>query len=428
MTWPLEPPDKRRVSDETSGPARRPWEQRPNEGVQPFAAFVVFLQMGPRRSYRTLAMKLGRQNSQISEWGRKFAWCERALAWDDEIWKTRNEERRNAIRAEANRQAQECTVRRQANRQQDDRTRELFFANITKMLGYPQQPQTRPTRSPEGKITGNTKVNNPRWSYETAAQYLKLASDVRQRWSRARGAADNEQREENWNIVDYDEVAPAPLPIEGDPERSIAPPGAPADEESLRKTAAPLVNEWDRLPAESSLSSAAFRAFLELGPGRSCRQVAKNLNRQRSQILGWCREHDWVNRARAWDAHWAEADYVERRNARKAASERWVQEQTARELAQRQQEEKILDLFTAKAISMLESLPATLKTKTVKGPDGTITLDTVVTPTFSMKTPANLFKLALELGERNNRNARAMADEEQEDEEYSGMEDHAPQL
>ena len=104
-----------------------------------------------------------------------------------------------------------------------------------------------------------------------------------------------------------------PSQIAGDPERSIAPSAPPTDEVAA-ETAGPTVNPWDRLPRESARSSAGFRAFLELGSGRSCRQVARNLSRERSQILDWSRKHDWAKRSRAWDNHNREENYVERAN------------------------------------------------------------------------------------------------------------------
>ena len=69
---------------ETSEPARKPWERRPNESTPAFAAFCAFLLLGSGRSYRKLAKKMGKQNSQISEWGGKYDWGARALAWDDD--------------------------------------------------------------------------------------------------------------------------------------------------------------------------------------------------------------------------------------------------------------------------------------------------------------------------------------------------------
>ena len=399
---------------ETSEPARKAWERRPNESTPAFAAFCAFLPMGSGRSYRKLAKKMGKQNSQISEWGGKYDWGARALAWDDDRWQTRDVERRRANQAEAEREARESTARQRARCRQEEKFSDVFLSRIGKMFEFHLESGTLKTMGADG-IAKNTTVKSPRWSLDTAAKHMKLVSDLREQWSReAREIAGKDmERQEEWNIEDYHMPDRFPSQIAGDPERSLAPSAPPTDEVAA-ETAGPTVNAWDRLPQESARSSAGFRAFLELGSGRSCRQVARNLSRERSQILDWSRKHDWVNRSRAWDNHNWEENHVERAKATKVEAERSAQEQTAREQTQRQQEEKIVEQFSDRAVRMAESALATMTTTTVQGPDGKISHDTLITPRFSMNTTALFLKTALQLRQRSNRNARAMADEEQD--------------
>src|SRR4051812_23122875 len=74
--------------------------------------------------------------------------------------------------------------------------------------------------------------------------------------------------------------------------------------------------EWDRRDDESTRAYAAFRAYLELGPGRSLDKVGIRLRGGQpgggrgatSRIETWSSRHDWVRRAAAWDRHAAERD------------------------------------------------------------------------------------------------------------------------
>jgi hypothetical protein len=441
------------TASKTPGPALNAWQRMPNESAPAFAAFRCYLEMGPARSNRKAAKKMGGHNSQISLWGVRFNWRNRALAWDEDRCKTRDVERRKAIQAEARLEAEQYTARQQAQWRQDEKRSDQLFAVITTMLAFPESPSTITRQSPDGKITTNTKVNNPRGTHTTAARALKLVSDMWERRNReARGIADKEQEcDEEWRIEgihipkrlpsqiagdaelpigspvpsagDAERSIESSTPSTGDAEKSIGPSALSTEEMAGRKTDGPIVDAWDRLPQESAPAFDAFRAFLEMGPARSCRKLGKDRKRQRSQILDWSRKYDWQNRARAWDDDAWEAKHVERTKATKAEAERSAKDQTAREQAQRQQEEKILDRLSDRALHMLQSSLVTTAKTTVDGPDGKITHNVEITPVWTMNDLASILKIALELRQRSNRNARAMAEEEQERAEDWNIED-----
>jgi len=63
---------------------------------------------------------------------------------------------------------------------------------------------------------------------------------------------------------------------------------------------------WDQLPGEPRTAYLRFRAYLNLGPGRSFPELAKALNKKpsyRSTIAEWSRRWGWVDRCSAWDDH-----------------------------------------------------------------------------------------------------------------------------
>ena len=100
---------------------------------------------------------MGKQNSQISEWGGKFDWCARALAWEDDRWQTREGERRRANKAEAERVARESMARQRADCRQDEKASDVLFRTMAKMSAYQLEPRTLKTMGADG-IAKNTTV------------------------------------------------------------------------------------------------------------------------------------------------------------------------------------------------------------------------------------------------------------------------------
>lgn len=67
---------------------------------------------------------------------------------------------------------------------------------------------------------------------------------------------------------------------------------------------------WHQLPQETGQAYGAFRIYIDLGHGRSQRKVSKILYGQdtvNQHVKDWSIEHDWVNRADAWDRFVSEA-------------------------------------------------------------------------------------------------------------------------
>ena len=58
-----------------------PFEQLPKESAKAFAAFSVYLSLGPERSIRAVGEKLGKSEGLLERWSRKFDWPARVQAY-----------------------------------------------------------------------------------------------------------------------------------------------------------------------------------------------------------------------------------------------------------------------------------------------------------------------------------------------------------
>jgi hypothetical protein len=57
-----------------------PFEQQPRESNKAFAAFSLYLSLGPERTLVAVAQKLQKSGGLIARWSRKFDWGERVAA------------------------------------------------------------------------------------------------------------------------------------------------------------------------------------------------------------------------------------------------------------------------------------------------------------------------------------------------------------
>jgi hypothetical protein len=58
------------------------WEREEGEATTAYAAFILFCEMGPRKSCAVLAERLGRPVGEIQSWALRHAWRQRAVAFD----------------------------------------------------------------------------------------------------------------------------------------------------------------------------------------------------------------------------------------------------------------------------------------------------------------------------------------------------------
>ena len=129
---------------------------------------------------------------------------------------------------------------------------------------------------------------------------------------------------------------------------------------------------WDRLPEESPQAYAGFKAYRDLGEGRSFIATARALGRADSLIRRWATRHDWRARARAWDLLQARQDEAAIRLERDEAVRRQLKD------AQRMQQ-----LAMAKLSGLVHRDPAT----------GELALDPSVTP----RDAVAIYRLGLDI-------------------------------
>lgn len=103
-----------------------PWERQPGESARAFYAFTLYRDLPPReRSLRRVADLLygGRDGAtrgphkhvpgRIKRWATRFAWAERAAAWDQEMERHARQVAIAAVEEMRNRHAQEAVALQQ---------------------------------------------------------------------------------------------------------------------------------------------------------------------------------------------------------------------------------------------------------------------------------------------------------------------------
>ena len=60
--------------------ANHAFEQQPRESAKAFAAFSLYLNLGPQRSTAEVAKKLAKSEQLVRRWSAKFAWTDRVAA------------------------------------------------------------------------------------------------------------------------------------------------------------------------------------------------------------------------------------------------------------------------------------------------------------------------------------------------------------
>lgn len=61
-----------------------PWDMRPDESAKAYQAFAVYRDAGPNRSLADTGQKLGKNLTTLGQWSVKYAWPDRARAFDAE--------------------------------------------------------------------------------------------------------------------------------------------------------------------------------------------------------------------------------------------------------------------------------------------------------------------------------------------------------
>lgn len=65
--------------------ARRPWERQIRETPKAWEAFNVYRELGPGRSIRQAAEKLGKSDTVLDRWSARWSWVARCAEWDNHL-------------------------------------------------------------------------------------------------------------------------------------------------------------------------------------------------------------------------------------------------------------------------------------------------------------------------------------------------------
>ena len=107
-----------------------PFEQQPREGNKAFAAFSLYLSLGPARSTAAVARQLARSDQLIRRWSAKFGWTARIQAYAGHLAVVERE----AIEAVARSKAAEWETREQKLRETEWEYHERAIAAAKRAL------------------------------------------------------------------------------------------------------------------------------------------------------------------------------------------------------------------------------------------------------------------------------------------------------
>ena len=133
------------------------FEQQPRESAKAFAAFSLYLSLGPERSLATVAQKLHKSVTMLGRWSRKFDWPARVQAYMAHL----AEAERLAIQGQALEKAVEWHQKHEAVRREAWREAEETIAMVR---------QAREEWQVKGRLPG----------WEGMARMLELAFKLKQ--------------------------------------------------------------------------------------------------------------------------------------------------------------------------------------------------------------------------------------------------------
>ena len=83
----------------------RTWDRRRYEGAKPYEAFILYREMGLKRSLAKVAKALGKSKALMDRWSSKWCWVNRAADWDAHQDRVKQDEYDEQTRTMARRHA-----------------------------------------------------------------------------------------------------------------------------------------------------------------------------------------------------------------------------------------------------------------------------------------------------------------------------------
>ena len=164
-----------------------PWGRQPREGEAAYAAFLVYRDLGPRRSHEATRKGLGKRPGYlkpIERWSARRDWRRRAGAWDAHL-----QVERNRVAAE---EAAKWERRRLQALEEGWQTCRALRARLEQMLASPleapavapsEPAEEMPQAVPDAGATPEAARPTPgrgttRWNYLTVARLSKLVVEL----------------------------------------------------------------------------------------------------------------------------------------------------------------------------------------------------------------------------------------------------------
>ena len=151
------------------------WDRQPGESAQAYEAARLYFDMGAQRSLEQVRRKLGKSKDLMERWSARWAWVDRAAAWDAML-RARDLAAREAAQAA---EAERWAARRAAEAEREWAFAEQLMERARAMLAFPLQTR-------ELAEDGHTIIVKPaRWAIrdaagmaDTAAKLARLAAGM----------------------------------------------------------------------------------------------------------------------------------------------------------------------------------------------------------------------------------------------------------
>jgi len=165
-------------------------DRRPGESAKAFQAARLYFEMGPDRSQRAVATRLGKQPSQIQKWAKQWEWTERAYEHDHHLVS----EAQLVLINRARENASVWAHRKEEHREKSFQLSQKLTAKAEQMLAYPLATTT--TKD------GITSVQPAKWSFRDAPNLLTAAAKLSEQ-AFQEDDAESLLRDEAFIIEDY---------------------------------------------------------------------------------------------------------------------------------------------------------------------------------------------------------------------------------
>lgn len=157
----------------------RAWERMPEETPRAYAAFEVYVRLGPQRSLQKVSRELGKSAAFLSRWSSKYSWVERSRCYDDEERERQCQLRLAAEASEAHKRA----ARMKDLREEEFVVGTKLIEKAKAMLAVPHvqvKKEEETEQLPDGKtlVRKITIIQPARWNFVEAARIVEVASKL----------------------------------------------------------------------------------------------------------------------------------------------------------------------------------------------------------------------------------------------------------